>query len=50
MGINLLTSDRRHERVQSCQELLARYLAGGNDFLFRLITGDESFLYRYDPE
>ena len=37
----LVTSDQKHERIQSCQELLARYLAEGNDFLFRIITGDE---------
>ena len=47
---HLLAPDQRHERVQSCQELFARYSAEGNDFLFRLITDDESFLYYYDPE
>ena len=29
---------------------MARYSAGGNDFLFLIITGDESFLYYYEPE
>ena len=28
----------------------ARYSAEGNDFLFRIITGDESFLYYYEQE
>jgi histone-lysine N-methyltransferase SETMAR len=47
---HLLIPDQRHERVQSCLELLARYSAEGDDFLFRIITGDESFLYYYQPE
>jgi hypothetical protein len=47
---HLLTADQRHERVQSCQELLDRYLAEGNNFLFRIITGDESFLHYSQPE
>ncbi|CAF1081757.1 unnamed protein product [Rotaria sp. Silwood1] len=47
---HLLTPDQRYERVQACQELLARYSTEGNDFLFRIITGDESWLYYYDPE
>ena len=42
---HLLTPDQRYERVQSCQELLADYSIEGNDFLFRIITGDKSFLY-----
>ena len=29
---------------------MARYSAKGNDFFFRIITGDESFLYYYEPE
>ncbi|CAF1555029.1 unnamed protein product [Rotaria sp. Silwood1] len=44
---HLLTPDQRHERVQACQELLTRYSTAGDDFLFRIIIGDESFLYYY---
>ena len=46
----LLTPNQRHERVQPCQELLARYSAEGNDFLFRIITDDEFFLNYYNPQ
>lgn len=47
---HLLTPDQRHERVQACEELLARYSMEGNDFLYRIVTGDESFFYYYEPE
>ena len=46
----ILILDKKHERAQSCPELLARYSAEGNDFLFRIRTDDESFLCYYDPE
>ena len=42
---HLLIPDRRHKHVQSCQELLARYSAERNDFLFRIITGDKSLFF-----
>ncbi|CAF0942762.1 unnamed protein product [Rotaria sp. Silwood1] len=47
---HLLTPDQRHERVRACQELLARYSIERNDFIFRIITGDESWMYYYQPE
>ncbi len=47
---HLLISDQRHERVQACQQLLARYLIEGIDFLFRIITVDKSWFYYYQPE
>ena len=36
----LLTPRQRHERVEACEELLARYEEEGNDFLSHIITGD----------
>ena len=39
---HLLTPIQKQERVEACEELLARCLKEGNDFLFRIITGDES--------
>ena len=47
---HLLTPVQRHERVEASEELLARYEKEGNDFLFRIITGDESWFYYYQPE
>ena len=43
----MLTLDQNRERLQLCQEFLTHYSAEGNNFLFRIITGDESFLYYY---
>ncbi|CAF3544865.1 unnamed protein product [Rotaria sp. Silwood1] len=45
-----LTPLQRHERVEACEELLARYETEGNDFLSRIITGDESWFYYHQPE
>ena len=47
---HLLTPVQRHERVEAAEELLARYEKEGNDFLFRITTGDESWFYYYQPE
>ena len=47
---HLLMPLQRHERVEACEELLARYEEEGNDFLSRIITDDESWLYCYQPE
>ena len=47
---HLLTPLQRHERVEACEELLAPYEEEGNDFLSRIITGDESWFYYYQPE
>ena len=43
---------QRYERVEACEELLARCEKEGNDyFLCRIITGDQScFYYYYQPE
>ena len=46
----LLTPEMKQRRVASCQELLARSFHDGLDFLKRIITGDETWLYFYDPE
>jgi hypothetical protein len=45
----LLTQDQTEHRATSCRELLQR---AENDatFLPRIITGDESWVYGYDPE
>ena len=44
---HLLTRLQRHERVQACEELLARYEEEENDFLPRVIIGDGSRFYYY---
>ena len=47
---HLLTPVQRHQRVEAYEELLARYEKEGNDFLFRITTGDVSWFYYYQPE
>ena len=47
---HLLTPVQRHEPVEASEELLTSYEKEGNDFLFRITTGDESWFYYYQPE
>jgi len=45
----MLTADQKQQRVNVCTEL--RQLASDDEtFLSRVITGDESRVYGYDPE
>ena len=44
------TPVQRHERVEACEGLLAPDEKEGNDFLFRITTGDESWFYYYQSE
>ena len=45
----ILTGEQRQQRVQMCQQNLANF---ANDplFLDKFLTGDESWLHRYDPD
>lgn len=45
----LLTQEQRDRRVQVCTEL-QRTIAEDPNFLCKVITGDESWVYGYDPE
>jgi len=45
----LLNSDQRDHRVQVCTEL-QEVVRHDPNFLSRVITGDESWVYDYDPE
>jgi histone-lysine N-methyltransferase SETMAR len=45
----ILTADQKQQHIDVCTEL--RQLASNNEiFLFTVITGDESWVYSYDPE
>ena len=45
----ILTADQKQQRVNVCTEL--RQLASDDEtFLSKVITGDESLVYGYDPE
>jgi len=41
-----LTEQQKQRRVKICQDLLERQ----DDILGRVITGDETWVYQYDPE
>jgi len=45
----ILTADQKQQRVNICTEL---HQVNSNDetFLSRVITGDQSWVYGYDPE
>jgi len=45
-----LNADQKHQRCQSSEQLLEFFRRDPNDFLPRLVTMDETWLYHYDPE
>ena len=45
----LLDDDQKERRVEVCQDIL-EHLQTEPDLLQRVITGDESWIFEYDPE
>jgi len=45
-----LNADQKRQRCQSFEQLLEIFRRDPNDFLSRLVTMDETWLYHYDPE
>ena len=45
-----LNADQKRQRCQSSEQILEFVRCDRNDFLSRLVTMDEAWLYRYDPE
>jgi len=45
-----LNADQKHQRSQSSEQVLEFFWHDPNDFLSRLVTRDETWLYHYDPE
>ena len=45
----LLSEDQKQQRVTVCQDIIKR-LEDDPDLLGRVITGDESWIFEYDPE
>jgi len=43
-------ADQKRQRCQSSEQLLEFFRRDPNDFLSRLVTMDETWLYHYDPE
>ena len=49
MVSKLLSEDQKQQRVTVCQDIIER-LEDDRDLLGRVITGDESWIFEYDPE
>src|SRR5215469_3766384 len=47
---HLLTEDHKGQRKAITSELLQRYRHEGDDFLLRIVTGDESWFHHFEPE
>jgi len=45
-----LTAEHKCKRVEICQRLLDRYNKEGEEFLSRIVTGDETWVNHYEPE
>jgi len=45
-----LTAEHKRKRVEICQRLLDRYKNEGEEFLSRIVTGDETWVHHYEPE
>ena len=45
-----LNADQKRQRCQSSEQRLEYFRRDRNDFLSRLVTMDETWLYHYDPE
>ena len=46
----MLSDEMKAERVRISREVLERFEKEGEDFLKKIITGDETWVHRYDPE
>ena len=45
-----LNADQKSQRCQSSEQVLEFFRCDPNEFLSRLMTMDETWLYHYDPE
>jgi len=48
--LKCLNADQKRQGCQSSEQLLDFFRRDPNDFLSRLVTIDETWLYQYDPE
>ncbi|GFS04208.1 histone-lysine N-methyltransferase SETMAR [Elysia marginata] len=46
----MLTDEMKRQRKTTCAELLKHYEEEGEEFIQRIVTGDESWVHHYDPE
>jgi len=46
----MLTPEEKQKRVEICEELLKLYREEGDQFLFNIVTGNQSRIHHFDPE
>lgn len=47
---HLLTEEQKAARVNWCQKTLDRFNAGNSKNVYNIVSGDESWIYSYEPE
>lgn len=46
----LLNDEQKAARVRWCRRTLARFNSGGSNAVFNIVSGDESWIYSYEPD
>lgn len=46
----MLTDEQRRNRVEWCKFMLREFSGGRSKLTWKVLTGDETWIYRYDPE
>ncbi|UYV73312.1 hypothetical protein LAZ67_10002671 [Cordylochernes scorpioides] len=49
-GPRLLTKEMKKKCLNTCKELFEHYEIGGESFLDRIVTGDESWIHHHIPD
>jgi histone-lysine N-methyltransferase SETMAR len=47
---HMLSEDQKRQRVKFCEDNLRKYFKGVHRSVFDILTGDETWLYHYDPK
>jgi histone-lysine N-methyltransferase SETMAR len=47
---HMLTQEQKNTRVQWCRKMLTRFDGGRSNAVWEIISGDESWVYSFDPE
>ncbi|CAH1970049.1 unnamed protein product [Acanthoscelides obtectus] len=50
LGVRKLVSQQKAARVNSCQKTLDRFNSGNSKNVYIIVSGDESWIYCYEPE
>ncbi len=46
----MLIEEMKKKKLDMCEEILKRCHIEGNDFLYSIVMGDETWVFHYDPE